>query len=223
MNNYEPFNINKEVKVKLTQTGIDIYKTHYNRLGTNNSSPRIDNAGYTGFQLWDLMKIYGNHLSIGSWESPFDTTILISQSTTIEHSQKVKVPKFVAEELKLILGSREKHDVISDICLVRKGYGCGTPFEDKFISWCEEYVNLEMVIKAIWDGYEIEEEPKYYVKVPYSGSFYWKTGNQNNPIGTASGNSKWTLKNCEFTQKEIDNLLPEVEKFKVPVEKEVAE
>lgn len=86
--NFAPFNINEEVKVKLTQKGIDIYENYYSRFGTENNGPRIDENGYTGFQLWTLMKIYGGHLFMGSLEEPFETTIFISQPTVIEDDKK---------------------------------------------------------------------------------------------------------------------------------------
>lgn len=67
-------NLNDIVKVKLTPHGADIY---YNRLsGLNvllkregikpieNRLPEVDKNGYTKFQLWDFINIYGKYIGL---------------------------------------------------------------------------------------------------------------------------------------------------------------
>ena len=65
------FNINDCVKVKLTSYGKQIY---IKEMGI---APRVDDDGYTIFQLHWLMHLYGNHIIPGSPCLPFKTNILI--------------------------------------------------------------------------------------------------------------------------------------------------
>lgn len=66
------FNVNNMVKVKLTDLGKDIFYHQFDEL--NNMCrevvikpiyPKVDADGFTEFQLWDLMSIYGAHLQLG--------------------------------------------------------------------------------------------------------------------------------------------------------------
>lgn len=65
-------NLNENVKVKLTDYGKDIYYHQYDelnrRLGKEllePSFPIIEEDGYTEFQLWMFMELYGEHIGIG--------------------------------------------------------------------------------------------------------------------------------------------------------------
>jgi hypothetical protein len=76
-------NLNQKVKVKLNPTGKDIY-FHKNDwlmelfLKTDGfcpdylcrEYPKEDSSGYSSFQLWELMNIYGKHISMTN--SPFE-------------------------------------------------------------------------------------------------------------------------------------------------------
>ena len=64
-------NLNEYVKVKLTDLGKDIYYRWYDelnaRLGTviyEPKFPKEDDKGYTYFQLWDFMEIYGKYIGM---------------------------------------------------------------------------------------------------------------------------------------------------------------
>lgn len=81
------FNMNDNVKVKLTPKGFKILRDEYNRtkaLVESNGGeykypyapPKVDADGYSEFQLWVLMTTFGNHLSSG-FDLPFETTIYL--------------------------------------------------------------------------------------------------------------------------------------------------
>lgn len=53
-------NLNEFIKVKLTDLGKDIYYHWYNI----NRFPEIDENGYTRFQLWDFIQLYGKHIGM---------------------------------------------------------------------------------------------------------------------------------------------------------------
>lgn len=79
-------NINDKVKVKLTEHGKHIYKHQFDelneRIKRNGGKPikldlpEADADGYTTFQLWCLMEIFGPHMHMGR-PIPFDTEIMI--------------------------------------------------------------------------------------------------------------------------------------------------
>ena len=65
-------NLNEEVKVKLTDLGKEIYYHRYDDLNEmagreviRPSFPKVDADGYTIFQLWDFINLYGNHIGMG--------------------------------------------------------------------------------------------------------------------------------------------------------------
>lgn len=66
-------NLNEPVKVKLTDWGKEIYYHKFDSLnefvGIQICKPRFpkeDEDGYTEFQLWDFMNIYGQYMSMGA-------------------------------------------------------------------------------------------------------------------------------------------------------------
>jgi len=70
------FNINDMVKVKLTKLGRKIYIDSYTRYGLEEPKIVIDVNGYTKFQMWTLMEVFGNYCGMAR-ELPFETNIKI--------------------------------------------------------------------------------------------------------------------------------------------------
>ena len=64
------FNINHNVRVRLTKRGKEIIDAE------GISMPNEDKNGYSEWQLWYLMKIFGQYLYNGC-NVPFETTIQI--------------------------------------------------------------------------------------------------------------------------------------------------
>ncbi|WP_178137406.1 hypothetical protein [Tepidibacter thalassicus] len=92
------FNYNQEVKVKLTQLGLKILKERHDRLneelksrghkGLNKFTVKIDENGYSSFQLWDLMNIFGEYMAIGC-ETPFDGNMIFLEAREIKEQHKI--------------------------------------------------------------------------------------------------------------------------------------
>lgn len=94
-------NLNHIVKVKLTDKGKDIfyhrhdeYNTHVSASGKGviipPSYPKEDENGYCAFQLYDLMKLYGPYMTIGTEDSGIqDLAIYIDE----KHLQDVTITK----------------------------------------------------------------------------------------------------------------------------------
>ena len=64
-------NLNDNIKVKLTELGKDIYYHQYDRTNAflgrelcKPSYPKVDEDGYTTFQLWCFMELYGVHMGM---------------------------------------------------------------------------------------------------------------------------------------------------------------
>ena len=75
-------NINENIKAKLNDTGIQILKSRHSQLVKSTSYdqpftlPSTDQDGYSIFQLWNFMQIFGPHIHLGS-KMPFDATIIL--------------------------------------------------------------------------------------------------------------------------------------------------
>jgi len=79
------FNINEEVKVKLNAYGLNIYTEKMEKVNEWLNSVhgkcvkmevKIDENGYTKFQLWDLMHLFGPHMVLGM-DIPFTDTEIV--------------------------------------------------------------------------------------------------------------------------------------------------
>lgn len=81
----------------------------------------------------------------------------------LDEPQKVKVPEVVGKDLDGFTKARLKEDLVKDICLAVYDYSQGTPFDTSTVNWCRKGSNLRTMIDAIWNGYEVEEEPKWVV------------------------------------------------------------
>ena len=58
-------NLNETIKVKLTPLGVNIFYHQYDDVPkVSPIMPTIDREGYTRFQLWVFMKLYGKHIGM---------------------------------------------------------------------------------------------------------------------------------------------------------------
>ena len=66
-------NLNDRIKVKLTPLGAEIYYHQYDDIHKDypkmkkhlqSSLPKVDENGYTEFQLWHFMELYGKHIGM---------------------------------------------------------------------------------------------------------------------------------------------------------------
>ena len=69
--NTQKINLNETVKVKLTPYGAEIYYKQFDEVNKQYGKeickphmPRIDKDGYTEFQLWHFIELYGQHIGI---------------------------------------------------------------------------------------------------------------------------------------------------------------
>ena len=69
--NIRKINLNEIIKVKLTPYGAEIYYKQFDELNKQRGReickphmPRIDKDGYTEFQLWHFIELYGQHIGM---------------------------------------------------------------------------------------------------------------------------------------------------------------
>lgn len=80
------FNINDKVKVKITDMGYNIWLDWENQFIKFSSTipvttieelkAKADKDGYTKFQMWDMMSIFGSHMNMG-FENPIESNIIL--------------------------------------------------------------------------------------------------------------------------------------------------
>ena len=70
-NGIAKINLNEMVKVKLTPLGAEIYYKQFDELNKEcgreickPQMPQIDKDGYTEFQLWNFIELYGEHIGM---------------------------------------------------------------------------------------------------------------------------------------------------------------
>ena len=72
--------INSDVWIKLTNEGKRILELYYvDSHGNKIEMNRKTKNGYTKFQLWEVMYLFGNEMSIGKTSLPFETNIKIDE------------------------------------------------------------------------------------------------------------------------------------------------
>jgi hypothetical protein len=84
------FNLNDIVIVKLTDIGKKIFldldrnvdKRIIKIVGNNIYSKRIDNDGCVNMQMWEVMKVFGNHMAL-AMDSPIEMNVIIKTQSKI--------------------------------------------------------------------------------------------------------------------------------------------
>lgn len=87
-------NLNDNIKVKLTEHGKDIYYHQYDRTNAflgrelcKPSYPKVDEDGYTTFQLWCFMELYGVHMGM-TLPNVIEPLDIVFDEPTIEPERK---------------------------------------------------------------------------------------------------------------------------------------
>ena len=140
--------------------------------------------------------------------------------------QKVKVPKIFDDYVNgtdARFHSQAKNKVIGLIARMGWGYGLTYEFDQddtpqslqEVRDWIQTDNNKELAIRALLDGYEVEEEPKYYVKEPVTGQFLIRDECQSRGVRWDDG---FTTAPCSYTENEIKKIEPDYWSFAVPVD-----
>lgn len=101
----------------------------------------------------------------------FDTVAtdsIISDLKRLDEPEKVKVPQFVDD---VIEGAREHSPELEDAL----HYACSNGSQE-FTEWYQKKSNRDLFARAWLDGYEVEEEKRYFVKVKATKHYISKYG-----------------------------------------------
>ena len=69
------FNINNYVYVKMTPAGVEHHRKYWKEFNIDIARPAFDEDGYSKFQLWEVMHIFGPLMFNGQITQPFDLAI----------------------------------------------------------------------------------------------------------------------------------------------------
>ena len=93
-----------------------------------------------------------------------DLGLVLGLVKQLDEPQPVKVPPFVAD---VIEGAREQSPELEDA--LHYTWGNGTK---EFTEWYNKKSNRDLFARALLDGYEVEEEKKYYVRFKWIEDSY---------------------------------------------------
>ncbi|HEL6781615.1 TPA: DUF1642 domain-containing protein [Listeria monocytogenes] len=132
----------------------------------------------------------------------------------------VKVPKFVADAIRILKGKWGDDLATSiDYKLYTEQFVREWSFDERIRGWLQYASNQELFVRAWMDGYEIEQEPLYYIKVVDSRFGYihlnLKTGDY-----TTSTNEEVFVFKTKFTEQEIKAIDERYWQFAIPVSEE---
>ncbi len=86
--------INNEVWIKLTAEGrktLELYDAPVTKKGQTVKRKTMN--GYTQFQLWEVMHIFGKNLFVGNTKIPFGTNIKIDEKDLLDRAPYTKRKK----------------------------------------------------------------------------------------------------------------------------------
>lgn len=97
-------------------------------------------------------------------DEPISKKGVLNILNQLDEPQKVKVPQFVAD---VIEGAREQSPELEDA--LHYTWGNGTK---EFTEWYNKKSNRDLFARAWLDGYEVEEEKRYYVRFKWIEDSY---------------------------------------------------
>lgn len=124
------------------------------------------------------------------WNEPYlNKEVVLDMIKQLDEPEKVKIPQFVAEYIE-----QKKDD---DYHLLGAMIEIRSHKNKEIDEWFEEDDNMEIFARAWLDGYEVEKEPKYKVKVKNTDDYLNET-----EVGFHFFNN--SKKNKTFTRKELE-------------------
>ena len=109
----------------------------------------------------------------GVWNAPGAETarqIFLQDLDQLDEPEKVKIPQFVAD---VIEGAREQSAELEDAF----EYARDAAFRGELGEWFMKLENRNTFARAWIEGYEVEKEPKYTVKIKATKHYFAKDGN----------------------------------------------
>ena len=119
----------------------------------------------------------------------------------LDEPEKIKIPQFVAD---VIEGAREQSPELEDA--LHYAWGNGTK---EFTEWYNKKSNRDLFARAWLNGYEVEEEKRYRVKMKgivnalsflsyHKNADIWKVTDKNNSDGHRAHHTRKELEDANF-------------------------
>ena len=111
-------NLNSMVRAKLNQRGVDIYYHQNDDLIERGVDiprrlPGIDKDGFTTFQLWDFMNLYGKYLEMGAPEVLEELSLYIKNDDLEEERPKTHTDAIENAPVRFDNGASEPVDTVT--------------------------------------------------------------------------------------------------------------
>ncbi|MEG7301495.1 hypothetical protein EB21_00544 [Enterococcus faecium] len=180
----------------------------------------------------ESIKAIGNDAIAACYNESMNAGITLIKK--IDEPQKHVMPKFFDKWAKQVLEKRDKFYAIS--LIARAGWGYGVDYEldngrapsgtKELLNWLvenegDDYPNKKKATEALLYGYEVEEEPLYYVKLPvvYFNHLDLETYLMKDDRGNITIADNNDFDDMKFTESEIKAIDERYWPFAVPVEK----
>ncbi|HFF2577502.1 DUF1642 domain-containing protein [Listeria monocytogenes] len=127
------------------------------------------------------------------------------------------IPQFVADAITIFKDAGDGLAVAIDYEVYTDELIEELSLDIKMRGWLWEVANQELFARAWLDGYEVEQEPLYYVKLADSGLDYLNVNKETGQKHVAN-NEELTSYKTRFTESEIKDINENYWAFRVPVE-----
>ena len=117
-----------------------------------------------------------------------DTSEILKDLKQLDESKKVVVPQFVADWI--------------EVCKKKGDLSLGGAIQlscPEMYEWLMDWNNQEIFARAWLDGYEVEKEPKYKVKVKNTDDYLNETEVGFNFFNNSKKNKTFTRKELEYS------------------------
>ena len=183
----------------------------------------------------ESIKVIGNDAIAACYNESMNAGITLMKK--LDEPKKHVMPKFFDKWAKQVLEKRDKFYAISLITCAGWGYGVDYELDNgrapsgtkELLNWIvenegDDYPNKKKATEALLYGYEVEEEPLYYVKLPvvYFNHLDLETYLMKDDRGNITIADNNDFDDMKFTESEIKAIDERFWPFAMPVE-EVAE
>ncbi|XJS09865.1 DUF1642 domain-containing protein [Aerococcaceae bacterium WGS1372] len=132
----------------------------------------------------------------------------VAYSNVIQEYDKahapVKIPQFVADWLEADSGTISTFEKVWNMCLEEN------PVD--VYEWVFDKNNLDTLLNASVNGYEVEEEAKYNVRVPFTETTYYYRYDEELRTSRWVGSGIKESDDFIFMEQQIKDLLPDLPK-----------
>lgn len=132
--------------------------------------------------------------NIGLIRPHIDKKIVLGLVRQLDEPEKVKIPQFVADWI--------------EVCKKKGDLSLGGAIQlscPEMYEWLMDWNNQEIFARAWLDGYEVEEEPKYIVKIKGVGFMSFLNHDLQSDLWSINNGDNGKLFKTHHTRKELED------------------